>query len=112
MGERSRGCLASRRPAREEGQVAERMIKANGVDLCTEAFGDLADPPILLIMGMGGSMVWGEEGFCRMLADGGRFVIRYDHRDTGRSVIYELGRPEYTGDDLGSDAAGVLDGYG
>ena len=28
-----------------------------------------------------------------MLADGGRFVIRYDHRDTGRSVTYEPGRP-------------------
>jgi pimeloyl-ACP methyl ester carboxylesterase len=92
--------------------VAERMIKANGVDLCTEAFGDLADPPILLIMGMGGSMVWWEEGFCRMLADGGRFVIRYDHRDTGRSVTYQLGRPEYTGADLVGDAAGVLDAYG
>ncbi|MGH2987499.1 MAG: hypothetical protein ACRDLO_12545 [Solirubrobacterales bacterium] len=31
-------------------------------------------------------MLWWEEGFCRMLADGGRFVIRYHHRDTGRSV--------------------------
>jgi hypothetical protein len=30
-------------------------------------------------MGIGGSMLWWEEGFCRMLADGGRFVIRYDH---------------------------------
>jgi pimeloyl-ACP methyl ester carboxylesterase len=32
-----------------------------------------------------------------MLADRGRFVIRYDHRDTGRSVSYEPGRPEYSG---------------
>ena len=57
-------------------------------------------------------MLWWEEGFCRMLADGGRFVIRYDHRDTGRSVTYEPGRPEYTGADLVADAAGVLDAYG
>jgi pimeloyl-ACP methyl ester carboxylesterase len=63
-------------------------------------------------MGIGGSMLWWEEGFCRMLADGGRFVIRYDHRDTGRSVTYELGCPEYTGADLVADAAGVLDAYG
>jgi pimeloyl-ACP methyl ester carboxylesterase len=56
-------------------------------------------------------MLWWEEGFCRMLADGGRFVIRYDHRDTGRSVTYEPGRPEYTGADLIADAAGVLDAY-
>src|SRR3954471_406100 len=87
------------------------MIQANGVELCTEPFGDPADPPVLLVMGIGASMLWWEEGFCRMLADGGRFVIRYDHRDTGRSVTYEPGRPEYTGADLVADAAGVLDAY-
>jgi pimeloyl-ACP methyl ester carboxylesterase len=92
--------------------VAERIIQVGGVELCAEAFGDPADPPILLVMGMGGSMLWWEEGFCRMLADGGRFVIRYDHRDTGRSVTYEPGRPGYTSGDLVTDAAGVLDGYG
>jgi pimeloyl-ACP methyl ester carboxylesterase len=91
--------------------VAERMIEANGVELCTEAFGDPADEPILLVMGIGASMLWWEEGLCRMLADGGRFVIRYDHRDTGRSVTYEPGRPGYTGGDLVADAAGVLDVY-
>jgi pimeloyl-ACP methyl ester carboxylesterase len=62
------------------------MIEANGVELCTEAFGDPPDPPILLIGGIGASMLWWEEDFCRMLAGGARFVIRYDHRDTGRSV--------------------------
>ncbi|MFE7215444.1 alpha/beta fold hydrolase [Streptomyces sp. NPDC057611] len=69
------------------------------------------DPPILLIMGTGASMLWWEEGFCRMLAEGGRFVIRYDHCDTGRSVTYEPGRPGYTGADLVGDAARVLDAY-
>jgi pimeloyl-ACP methyl ester carboxylesterase len=91
--------------------VAERMIAANGVELCTESFGSPADPPVLLIMGIGGSMLWWEEGFCRLLADGGRFVIRYDHRDTGRSVTYEPGRPDYTGADLVADAVGVLDAH-
>src|SRR4051794_4470417 len=90
----------------------ERMVEANGVELCTEPFGDPADPPILLVMGIGGSMLWWEEGFCRMLAGGGLFVIRYDHRDTGRSITYEPGRPGYTGDDLVADAAGVLDAHG
>ena len=92
--------------------MAERMIEANGVELCTEAFGDPADPPILLIGGIAASMLWWEEDFCRMLAGGARFVVRYDHRDTGRSVTYEPGRPEYTGADLTADAAGVLDGFG
>jgi pimeloyl-ACP methyl ester carboxylesterase len=89
----------------------ERMIEANGVELCTESFGDPADPPILLIMGTGASMLWWEEGFCRMLADGGRFVVRYDHRDTGRSATYPAGQPGYTGAELTSDAVGVLDAY-
>jgi pimeloyl-ACP methyl ester carboxylesterase len=88
------------------------MIEANGVELCTEPFGDPAAPPILLVMGIGASMLWWEEGFCRLLADGGRYVIRYDHRDTGRSVTYERGRPGYTGADLVADAASVLDAYG
>jgi pimeloyl-ACP methyl ester carboxylesterase len=90
---------------------AERMIEANGVELCTESFGRPAGPPILLIMGIGASMLWWEEGFCRLLAEGGRFVVRYDHRDTGRSVAYEPGRPQYTGADLVADAVGVLDAY-
>jgi pimeloyl-ACP methyl ester carboxylesterase len=63
-------------------------------------------------MGLGASMLWWDERFCRMLAGRGRFVIRYDHRDTGRSVTYEPGHPGYTGSDLVADAAGVLDAYG
>src|SRR3954462_1607700 len=88
------------------------MITANGVELCAESFGDPADSPILLVMGIGASMLGGEEEFCRTLSDGGRFVIRYDHRDTGRSVSYEPGRPGYGSADLVADAAGVLDAYG
>jgi pimeloyl-ACP methyl ester carboxylesterase len=88
------------------------MIEANGAELCAESFGDPRDPPVLLIGGMSGSMLWWEEDFCRMLAAGGRFAIRYDHRDTGRSVTYEPGRPGYTSDDLVADAAGVLEPYG
>src|SRR4030095_6104022 len=103
------GCARARQ---EEAKMAERMIEANGVELCTEPFGDPADPPILLLMGIGASMLWWEEGFCRMLAGGGRFVIRYDHRDTGRSVTYGPGRPGYTGADLVGDAARVLAGHG
>jgi pimeloyl-ACP methyl ester carboxylesterase len=92
--------------------VAERLVEANGVELCTESVGDPADPPVLLVMGIGASMLWWEDDFCRTLAGGGRFVIRYDHRDTGRSVTYERGRPGYTGTDLARDAIGVLDAYG
>jgi pimeloyl-ACP methyl ester carboxylesterase len=89
----------------------ERIIECGGATLCTEARGDASDPPILLVMGMGASLLWWEDGFCRRLADEGRFVIRYDHRDTGRSRTYEPGDPEYTASDLVTDAVRVLDGY-
>ena len=91
--------------------MTERMIEAGGAKLCTEPFGDPDGRPILLVMGTGASMLWWDDDFCRMLADGGRFVIRYDHRDTGRSVTYEPGCPGYTGADLVADAARVLDAY-
>ena len=89
-----------------------RIIDVNGVDLCANTTGDAADPAILLISGMGGSMDWWEEDFCQRLAAGGRFVIRYDHRDTGRSVSYPAGAPGYTGADLAADVVGVLDALG
>jgi pimeloyl-ACP methyl ester carboxylesterase len=84
--------------------MAERVIERAGIELCTESFGDPGDPPVLLIMGTGGSMLWWEEGFCRMLAEGGRLVIRCDHRDTGRSTTCEPGHPGYTGGDLVADS--------
>jgi pimeloyl-ACP methyl ester carboxylesterase len=84
-------------------------LHANGVELCAETFGDRGDPALLLIMGSSASMDWWEDEFCARLADGGRFVIRYDHRDTGESVVYEPGKPPYTGRDLTADALGVLD---
>jgi len=92
--------------------TAERQVRVNGVGLCTESFGDPADPPILLVMGLGGSMLWWPEEFCGLLVEHGRFVIRYDQRDTGRSTTYEPGHPGYTGSDLRADAVALLDAYG
>jgi pimeloyl-ACP methyl ester carboxylesterase len=63
-------------------------------------------------MGLGGSMLWWQEGFCRLLARPGRFVVRFDQRDTGRSTTYEPGRPSYTARDLRADAVALLDEYG
>ena len=92
--------------------MAERFVTTNGVDLCTESFGDPSDPAVLLIMGATAAMVWWDADFCRQLAGEGRFVIRYDHRDTGRSTTYPPGEPGYTLPDLAADALGVLDAYG
>ncbi len=91
---------------------AERTIASGDAELCAEAFGAPDDAPVLLIMGQMASMLWWPEAFCRRLAGAGRFVIRYDTRDTGRSTSYEPGQPRYTGYDLVADALSVLDGYG
>ena len=68
--------------------VAERMIEANGVELCAESFGRPADAPILLIMGIGASMLWWEEGFCRLLAEGR--ALRDPLRPPGHGPIGHL----------------------
>jgi pimeloyl-ACP methyl ester carboxylesterase len=90
-------------------EMSDFIVRANGVDLCIETFGDRGDPAILLIAGAGGSMLSWEDEFCAQIAVGPRFVIRYDNRDTGRSVSYEPGAPGYSGRDLVEDAVGVLD---
>jgi pimeloyl-ACP methyl ester carboxylesterase len=89
----------------------ERVIRAAGIELATEAFGDPSDPPVLLIMGLMASMLWWPAEFCTRLARSGRYVIRYDNRDTGLSTNYEPGRPTYTFADMADDAIRILDGY-
>jgi pimeloyl-ACP methyl ester carboxylesterase len=54
-------------------------------------------------------MVWWEDGWCGLLAEGGRFVVRYDHRDTGRSTSSPAGRPSYGAWDLATDPLRILD---
>ncbi|MGH3715419.1 MAG: alpha/beta fold hydrolase [Micromonosporaceae bacterium] len=87
----------------------ERVLRVGGVELCVESFGDPAQPAILLIGGAASSMDWWDDELCQLLADGGRHVIRYDLRDTGRSTSYPAGAPGYTGDDLVADVTGLLD---
>ncbi|HYP48016.1 MAG TPA: alpha/beta hydrolase [Thermoleophilaceae bacterium] len=80
-----------------------------GAEICVEAIGERVHPAILLIGGATWSMDWWEDELCRRLAERGRLVVRYDQRDTGRSTSYPPGAPGYTGADLVSDAAAVLD---
>jgi pimeloyl-ACP methyl ester carboxylesterase len=75
--------------------------------MSVSTFGSPADPAVLLIHGAGASMDWWPPSFCELLA--GRFVIRYDHRDTGDAPSYPPGQPGYTGTDLVTDAITVLD---
>ncbi|CAN7160585.1 alpha/beta fold hydrolase [Mesorhizobium sp. LjNodule214] len=80
--------------------------------IVSQTFGDPAHPAVLLIMGAMASMLWWPEAFCRKLAGEGRFVIRFDNRDTGRSTKYAPGEPPYTFDDMADDAIRVLNDHG
>ncbi|CAL9582697.1 alpha/beta fold hydrolase [Streptomyces sp. enrichment culture] len=90
----------------------ERMVPAGELQLWTEQFGDPDDPAVLLVMGAGAQGVQWNDGFVRRLVAGGRRVIRYDHRDTGRSSTVDFGTRPYTVDDMAADALAVLDGLG
>lgn len=87
----------------------EQLVEIDEAELCFEAFGNPAHPAILLIDGATASMLWWEAELCERIARGGRFVVRYDNRDTGRSTSYPPGRPGYAYTDLARDALGILD---
>lgn len=90
----------------------EQLFDVNGIELCAQAFGDSTAPAMLLIGGAEASMDWWDDEFCARLAAGGRYVIRYDTRDTGRSTTFPPGRPAYDGDALLDDPIGLLDALG
>jgi pimeloyl-ACP methyl ester carboxylesterase len=87
-------------------------VPAGEAELCVETFGRQQDPAVLLISGATESMEAWPCGLCEQLAAASRFVVRYDHRDTGRSTRCPPGRPDYTGDDLAEDVVHVLDALG
>jgi pimeloyl-ACP methyl ester carboxylesterase len=92
--------------------MTEQTVTTDGIELCFETFGDPADATVLLIAGGAQSMVWWEDEFCHRLAKAGRHVIRYDHRDTGRSTSSQPGRPSYSSHDLRTDPLRILDALG
>src|ERR1043166_3856250 len=105
-------------------------IKANGIELEYEEFGDRDAPAILLIMGLAGQLIHWPEEFCVTLAQAGYRVIRYDNRDIGLSTkLDHPGKPNlmrsgvrallrlpvrapYKLDDMAADALGLLDALG
>ncbi|WP_370945058.1 alpha/beta fold hydrolase [Amycolatopsis sp. cg5] len=102
--------------------MTETIARVNGIEICYETFGEPSARPLLLIMGLGGPMIWWDDEFCRSLVDRGFYVIRFDNRDVGRSTkmhgrisplaTYWLRTAPYTLDDMADDAAGLLDELG
>ena len=66
--------------------LARRDGEEGTVELFYEDLGNPADPPVLLIMGLGAQLPMWPDGFCARLVDAGYRVIRFDHRDTGLSA--------------------------
>ena len=97
---------------------------ANGIDIEYATEGDPADPPMLLVMGLGGQLTAWPQGFVDGLRDRGFYVIRFDNRDCGLSTKFE-GLPDLTSlftrsassesylvEDMADDAAALLDVLG
>lgn len=82
--------------------------------LAYQSFGDEKAPVFLLITGWFSDLTLWPRGLCKLLADQGYRVIRYDNRDSGLSTrtsmeTVDLSRPPYSMSDLASDAVGLLD---
>ncbi|MEU9881189.1 alpha/beta fold hydrolase [Streptomyces phaeochromogenes] len=90
----------------------EQLLTTNGAELCVETFGDPAAPAIMLVAGASASMLWWDAELCERIAARGRFVVRYDHRDTGRSTCCPPGKPAYSFNDLTLDVLGIQDALG
>ncbi|MEU4829577.1 alpha/beta hydrolase [Streptosporangium sp. NPDC023615] len=95
--------------------------RANGIEIAYDTFGSPEGRPLLLIMGLGSQMIQWDEDFCRLLAERGHHVVRFDNRDVGESThLHEAGGPgggwngrvPYRLDDMADDAAGLLEALG
>lgn len=83
-----------------------------GKPSATYAHNKPEDPPLLLVMGASAQGLGWPDELIELLVAGGRYVIRYDHRDTGQSTCSDFQKTPYTLADLTADAVGVLDAYG
>ena len=109
--------------------VSEELFAPVGreVELCYQTYGDPDDEPLLLVMGLGGPMTWWDPDLCRLLANRGFHVIRFDNRDSGRSsrgvgrvtrgtlfraAAGRRARAPYSLADMADDAFGLLDHLG
>lgn len=87
------------------------MVERGDVRLWSESRGSTENPVALLIMGANASAMGWPDEFVQRLVDGGLRVLRYDHRDTGRSSGPPFAENPYTITDLATDAVAVLNAW-
>jgi pimeloyl-ACP methyl ester carboxylesterase len=91
--------------------MVARQIRNGDAQLQVEAIGDSKHPCVILVMGAQASLTWWPQEFCETLAARGRYVLRFDNRDTGLSTHYPVGAPNYSLDDMADDVIAILDGF-
>ncbi|MFG1848191.1 alpha/beta fold hydrolase [Micromonospora carbonacea] len=90
----------------------EKFVRSGRVRLWTERFGRPDDPTVLLVMGTSTQGIGWPDQLVEALLDSGRQVIRFDHRDTGRSDSVDFTTYPYALADMAADTTAVLDGHG
>jgi pimeloyl-ACP methyl ester carboxylesterase len=89
----------------------EKFVASGDLRLWTERSGNHGDPAVLLIMGTSAQGIGWPDELVDVLVAGGRQVIRFDHRDTGRSACVDFAARPYALADMAADAVAVLDGH-
>ena len=79
-------------PVNASAHQPPQTVRANGIDICCEIFGNDNAEPLLLIMGLGVQMIHWDDAFCEQLAARGFRVIRFDNRDIGKSSHLTRGK--------------------
>lgn len=88
-----------------------RIVSGKDAKLWAIRDGSPDAPCIILVAGANAShLMWPQE-FADMLVGEGFCVLRYDHRDTGKSSKFDMSRHPYTLRDLSEDIIAVLDGF-
>lgn len=91
--------------------VPEKFVSVDGRLLWSHSVGPDEGDAILLVSGANASaLMWPDELVERFVSKGYR-VIRYDHRDTGRSTFIAFDDAPYAVEDLASDAVSILDAW-
>ncbi|WP_136067827.1 alpha/beta fold hydrolase [Modicisalibacter radicis] len=92
--------------------MPEKFVKLDCRSLWSESVGPGPAETILLISGANASALMWPDDFVELLSSKGYRVIRYDHRDTGRSTFIGFDEAPYTVEEMAADAMSVLDAWG